>query len=139
MKKPPWFNKKTDLGLCREMKQIIRQAGISTICQQALCPNISECFNHKTAAFMILGDTCTRDCRFCNVKKGDPCGLDSREPQKIIEAVSKLGLNYVVITSPSRDDLDDFGAGHFCLIVKELKEMSSDINIELLIPDFMAR
>ncbi|AHC50807.1 lipoyl synthase [Sulfolobus acidocaldarius SUSAZ] len=110
---------------------------MSTVCEEALCPNIMECWGSGTATFMIMGDICTRGCRFCYVKKGKPVLLDHEEPIKVAEAVREMGLDYVVITSVDRDDLVDGGAAHFSRVVKAVKEMNPDVIVEILTPDFM--
>lgn len=136
MKKPAWFNKKADLASRHYLKNLLRNLRLHTVCEESFCPNISECFSRKVATFMILGDSCTRQCSFCAIKKGKPSAPDKDEPKRIKEAVQRLRLNYVVITSPTRDDLEDGGASVFCETVKEIKSLSSSINVELLIPDF---
>ncbi len=136
MRKPEWLNKKVDLAASRKMKIILKGLGLNTVCQEALCPNISECFQRGVATFMIMGDICTRNCRFCGVKKGAPLALDWDEPYRVKEAVRRLGLKYVVLTSPTRDDLDDGGAAFFAKTVSILKELIFVDKIELLIPDF---
>ena len=117
------------------MEQKLKSIGIHTVCQEAMCPNISECFSKRNATFMILGDTCTRKCTFCNVNKGKPNELDPKEPQKVADAVRALGLRHVVITSVTRDDLSDGGASVFKECVRAIKEMDETITVELLIPD----
>lgn len=136
MRKPYWLNKKVDLSVLREIKSMLRKLHVNTVCEEAFCPNISECFGQKIATFMILGDTCTRNCAFCGVKKGSPSPPDSTQPQKVKEAVKKLRLEYVVITSPTRDDLDDGGASIFYSTVKEIKSLDWVKKVEVLIPDF---
>jgi lipoic acid synthetase len=139
MRKPIWLDKKINLSYSRELKSLLRRLGIHTVCEEASCPNLSECFSRGVATFMILGVSCTRNCRFCGVKKGNPKELDFDEPTKIREAVKKLNLEYVVITSPTRDDLDDGGASLFFLTVKELRALECVKKVEVLIPDFWAR
>jgi lipoic acid synthetase len=119
-----------------KMKNLISGLNLHTICESARCPNIGECFSRKTATFLILGDVCTRNCAFCAVKKGTPVPVDKKEPQSVLKAVQTLGLRYVVITSVTRDDLDDGGASQFTKVVKALHEHKNHIIIELLIPDF---
>ena len=135
--KPAWLNKKIDLNSCRKIKGLLRDFHLHSVCEESLCPNISECFSCGVATFMILGDICTRGCKFCNINKGRPNLTDSSEPKNIRQAVDKLGLKYVVITSPTRDDLCDGGAQIFSDVVKELKSLDSRIKVELLIPDFL--
>ncbi len=118
---------------------ILRSHGITTVCEESACPNRAECYAARTATFMILGDTCTRACRFCNVKTGRGTPPDPEEPRRITEAVAALGLAYVVITSVDRDDLPDLGVGHFCAVVERLKRTLPDVKVELLTPDFKAK
>ncbi|MEZ0324092.1 MAG: lipoyl synthase [Hydrogenothermaceae bacterium] len=119
-----------------QIKKLLRRLDLHTVCEEANCPNIGECFSKKTATFMIMGDICTRNCPYCNVSHGKPLPLDKEEPVKIAKAVKTLGLKYVVITSVDRDDLEDGGASHFAEVVYRIRELSDDIKIELLIPDF---
>ena len=134
---PPWLKHKIAPPVVMlEMKNLISRLNLHTICESARCPNIGECFSRKTATFLILGDVCTRNCAFCAVKKGRPVPLDKKEPQSVFEAVQALGLRYVVITSVTRDDLDDGGASQFAKVVKALHEHKDHITIEVLIPDF---
>ena len=119
-----------------EIKNILRNAKLKTICEEAKCPNISECFNNGTAVFLILGDICTRNCRYCNVKHGKPIGINLNESYEVAESVKKLKLNYVVITSVTRDDLYDGGAEIFYKTVKEIRKLNDQCKIEVLIPDF---
>jgi lipoic acid synthetase len=119
-----------------DMKKLLRKAKLNTICEEAKCPNITECFNNGTAVFLILGDICTRNCKYCNVKKGKPNSINSDEPREVAKSVKLLGLKYVVITSVTRDDLYDGGADLFNKTVKEIKYYSNKCKIELLIPDF---
>lgn len=116
--------------------RLVRGLGIATVCESALCPNIGECWGEGTATFMIMGDTCTRGCRFCYVKKGSPEPLDPSEPWKVAVAVRVLGLDYVTITSVDRDDLPDGGASHFAATVRAIKTLSPGVLVEALIPDF---
>jgi len=115
---------------------IISKYNINTVCFSSKCPNISECFNRGTATFMIMGNICTRNCKFCGVKKGKPRELDKNEPLKIAKAVKELNLNYVVITSVDRDDLSDFGSSHFLEVIEKIKELNPQTKIEALTPDF---
>jgi lipoyl synthase len=139
MKKPSWLNKKVDVAVCRDIKKLTADLNLNTVCQEALCPNISECFKNKVAAFMILGNVCTRGCRFCAVKKGAPAPADSIEPQRVAQAVAKLGLKHVVITSPTRDDLVDGGAYLFARTIFALKNLGTVETVEVLIPDFLGK
>lgn len=118
------------------LKKSFKQSGLHTVCQAAKCPNISECFKHKTATFMILGDICSRNCAFCATKHGKPLDIDKKEPLKLAKTIKNLDLKYVVITSVTRDDLPDGGAEHFKNVVDIIKNEISDIKIELLLPDF---
>ncbi|MDD4294245.1 MAG: lipoyl synthase [Candidatus Omnitrophica bacterium] len=134
--KPYWLDKKVNLSVCRQIKQKMRGFKLHTVCEESLCPNISECFMRDTATFMILGNICTRNCAFCSVNKGKPLGIDSDEPKRVATAVKDMGLKYVVITSPTRDDLSDGGAAIFAETVREIKKISDNIKVELLVPDF---
>ncbi|TBR14992.1 lipoyl synthase [bacterium] len=136
VRKPSWLNKKIELGKCRQVSELLSGLKLNTVCQEALCPNISECFSQNTATFLILGDTCTRACGFCAVNKGLPGQIDDLEPDKIAEAVNRLGLDYVVITSVTRDDLGDGGAGVFACTISSIRKIKRCVKIELLIPDF---
>ena len=117
------------------MDSLLNETGLNTVCQEAMCPNITECFKNKNATFLILGNICTRGCSFCNVNKGIPSKVDINEPLNVAKAVKMLGLEYVVITSPTRDDLSDGGAQHYCNTVNAIKEVDDTIDVELLIPD----
>jgi len=115
---------------------IIEKHGVNTVCYSSKCPNLAECFNRKSATFMIMGNICTRNCRFCNVKSAKPLPLNENEPEKIALSVKELGLKYVVITSVDRDDLSDYGSVHFYKTVEKIKELNPDVKIESLTPDF---
>jgi len=135
-RKPSWLKVKIPSGKkFNRINKIIKKSNLHTICHEAKCPNMAECFAHSTATFLILGDTCTRNCLYCNVNFGKPGKLDEDEPKKITEAVKKLNLNYVVITSVTRDDLEDGGSGVFLKTINEIKKNNENIKIELLIPD----
>ncbi len=139
LKKPEWIKAKIDLtrGEFAHTSRIVNTSGISTVCEEAFCPNITECWGWGTATFMIMGDTCTRGCKFCAVKTSkNPLPLDPEEPLKLAKAIKKLGLKYVVITSVDRDDLPDYGANHFALSIREIKRHNPNILIEVLTPDF---
>lgn len=138
VRKPEWLRKKVNPGEQADMRRLLGELRLNTVCQQALCPNISECFRCGQATFLILGRECTRLCSFCNVEKGAPQAIDSDEPARVAEAVSRLQLAHVVITSPTRDDLPDGGAAHYAATVSAVLSASPDTRIELLIPDFMA-
>ncbi|RKY77591.1 lipoyl synthase [candidate division KSB1 bacterium] len=134
---PSWMKrKKTESEKVIAIKRIIKEKGLHSVCQSAGCPNISECFEKPTATFMILGNTCTRNCRFCGVPTGKPESLDELEPLHVAEAVKTLGLRHVVITSVTRDDLADGGAEHFYKTITEIKRLNPDSTTEALIPDF---
>ena len=137
--KPSWLNKRIDLRSCHKVKSILRDLSLHSVCEESSCPNISECFHNGVATFMILGDTCTRECAFCGINKGQPCPVDYEEPKRVKEAVKRLNLKYVVITSPTRDDLCDGGAGLFCQTVEEIMSLDSGIMVEILIPDFKGK
>ncbi len=128
-KKKIWFSE------LAETKKILRKCNLHSVCEESRCPNISECFRNKTATFLILGNVCTRNCSFCNVSKGRPSVVDEDEPRRVAEAVESLGIEYVVVTSVTRDDLADGGAGIFARTVKEIK-LSGRKKCEVLIPDF---
>lgn len=137
---PKWSVKRIQLNpSLHKTKGLLRDLRLNTVCESARCPNISECFSKPTATFMILGDVCSRQCRFCSVEKGAAMPPDASEPKRIAEAVKRLGLRHVVITSVTRDDLLDGGAGHFAEVVKELFKIQDSkfkIQIEVLTPDF---
>ena len=117
----------------------MREQKLHTVCEEASCPNLTECFSSGTATFMIMGDVCTRRCSFCDVAHGRPLPLDESEPENLAETVLKLGLGYVVVTSVDRDDLKDGGANHFVNCIQEIRQQSNDIKIEILVPDFRGR
>jgi lipoic acid synthetase len=141
LKKPDWIRVKAGSVNTRfyEIKQILREQKLHTVCEEASCPNIGECFGHGTATFMIMGDKCTRRCPFCDVGHGRPDPLDANEPQKLAETIAKMKLKYVVITSVDRDDLRDGGAGHFVECIRQTRELSPATRIEVLVPDFRGR
>ena len=137
---PDWLRVKIGSGeKYREIKHMLRHAKLHTICEEAKCPNIAECFSSGTAVFLILGDTCSRNCRYCNVKHGTPLKLSLDEPVEVAESVIKLGLKYVVITSVTRDDLFDGGASVFVETVREIKKLNKGCKVEVLIPDFQGK
>jgi len=139
-RKPSWIKVKiNDSTIYSETKKIIKEKGLVTVCEEANCPNISECWSKKHATFMILGDTCTRACAFCNVKTGMPAEVDLSEPEKIANSVKELGLSHVVITSVDRDDLDDGGASHFANVVTAIKLTNPFTTVEILTPDFLRK
>jgi lipoyl synthase len=138
LRKPSWIRVRLPAGQEYGMvNAVMRKHKLHTVCEEALCPNISECWRHLNATIMILGDTCTRSCRFCAVKSGKPGGIvDLEEPKRVAEAIQELGLRYVVITSVTRDDLEDGGASIYAETVREIRKRSKNTLIELLIPDF---
>tara|TARA_B110000438_G_scaffold301172_1_gene355381 strand:+ start:1224 stop:2174 length:951 start_codon:yes stop_codon:yes gene_type:complete len=139
-KKPDWIRTRIiDTQNYFKTKEIINKKNLHTVCQEASCPNISECWSMKHATFMIMGDTCTRACSFCNVKTGKPGILDLNEPNKIALATYELNLKHVVITSVDRDDLEDGGANHFSNVIKEVRSMNHNTTIEVLTPDFLRK
>jgi len=137
LKKPGWLDKKLCFKDLQATQEKLSGLNLHTVCVQARCPNISECFKRSTATFLILGDICTRSCIFCNVKKGCPGAVDMDEPETVRNAVEKLGLKYVVITSVTRDDLKDCGASVFARTIKILKDYDKTLKVEVLVPDFM--
>jgi len=139
-KKPNWIRTKIfDTQSYFKTKKIVNEKKIFTVCQEASCPNISECWSKKHATFMIMGDTCTRACSFCNVKTGKPSNLDVLEPLKIAQATKELNLKHVVITSVDRDDLVDGGAKHFSKVILETRKINKNTTIEVLTPDFLRK
>ena len=139
-KKPIWIRTKiTDTQNYFRTQEIINKKKLHTVCQEASCPNISECWSKRHATFMIMGDVCTRACSFCNVKTGKPSFLDPLEPLKIAQATKELNLKHVVITSVDRDDLDDGGANHFSKVILETKKINKKTTIEVLTPDFLRK
>jgi len=139
-KKPRWIRSKIlDTRTFFKTKEVVNKNNLNTVCQEANCPNITECWSKKHATFMIMGDTCTRGCAFCDVKTGKPNQLDSFEHLKVSKAVKELNLNHVVITSVDRDDLEDGGAEHFKKVVLEIKKNNFNTTIEVLTPDFLRK
>ncbi len=140
LKKPDWIRVKIPTSeKFKEVKNLLREHKLHTVCEEASCPNIGECFSKGTATFMIMGDICTRRCPFCDVGHGRPNPLNPEEPKEIARSVKILNLKYVVITSVDRDDLRDGGAGHFVECIKEIRATSPDCRIEILVPDFRGR
>lgn len=136
IRKPEWLKVKLPHSKeFKRVKRVLASYNLHSVCQEALCPNITECFHSGTATFLILGDICTRNCRYCNVRTGIPRPIDEEEPKHLTDAVKKLGLQYIVITSVTRDDLPDGGAGIFARCVKLLHEHIPDCRVEVLIPD----
>ncbi len=143
LKKPRWIKaqlpKTKDIPRIRELKNIMREQGLHSVCEEASCPNLGECFGHGTATFMIMGDICTRKCPFCDVTHGRPKPLNQEEPAHLARTVKAMQLKYVVITSVDRDDLRDGGATHFKNVVQALRDELPDLKIETLVPDFRGR
>ena len=140
LRKPEWIRARAGGGeRFTEIKRVLREANLHTVCEEASCPNIGECLGHGTATFMIMGDLCTRRCPFCDVAHGRPQPLDAEEPRHLGETIAKMALKYVVITSVDRDDLRDGGAGHFVDCIRAVRELSPGTKIEILTPDFRGR
>jgi lipoic acid synthetase len=140
LRKPDWIRVKAPISAGYiETREIVRANGLHTVCEEAGCPNIGECWEKKHATFMIMGDTCTRACAFCNVKTGLPDALDPAEPARVADATAKLGLSHVVITSVDRDDLDDGGAAHFAAVIGAIRARCAQTTIEVLTPDFLRK
>ncbi len=140
LKKPEWIRVKAPGSpVYAETQKIVRENKLVTVCEEAGCPNIGECWSKKHATFMIMGDTCTRACAFCNVKTGIPGALVHDEPEKVAEAVARMGLEHAVVTSVDRDDLDDGGAGHIARTILEIRKASPTTTIEVLTPDFLKK
>lgn len=134
---PDWLKSKlTRKKQAESLKNILKSKNLHTVCEEAKCPNIGECFSKRTATFLILGNICTRNCTFCSIKKGVPDELDKSEPVRVARQIKQMKLKYVVLTSPSRDDLDDGGATFFASTVKKIKEIIFSAGVEVLIPDF---
>ncbi len=135
--KPPWLRVRAPAGeTYHNVKRLMRRKSLHTICEEARCPNIGECWGHGTATFLILGDVCTRSCRFCDVKTGRPGPLDWEEPERVAQAVKAMGLRHVVITSVNRDERADGGAPIFALTIQRIRELQPGCTVEVLIPDF---
>src|SRR5690349_25133174 len=140
LRKPDWIRVKAPVSRgYSETQKIVRANGLHTVCEEAGCPNIGECWDKKHATFMIMGDTCTRACAFCNVKTGMPGALDASEPEHVAEATFKLGLAHIVITSVDRDDLADGGAEHFAQTIRAIRARCPTTTIEILTPDFLRK
>jgi len=138
--KPAWLKARAPMGdNYHDLKKLARGLGLHTVCESAQCPNIGECWNHKTATFMLLGDVCTRRCGFCAVPKGRPEAIDLDEPRRVAEAVATLGLKHAVVTSVNRDDDNVGGAKIFAETIREIKRLIPDCHVEVLIPDFQGR
>ena len=140
LRKPAWIRAKNPFHPnVKKLKTVLRQQNLHTVCEEAACPNLGECFGKGTATFMIMGDICTRRCPFCDVGHGRPEPLDADEPQHLAQTIAAMGLNYVVITSVDRDDLRDGGAAHFVACIEATRELNPGIEIEILVPDFRGR
>jgi lipoyl synthase len=140
LRKPDWIRVKAPGSpVWRETNDIVRRNRLVTVCEEASCPNIGECWSKRHASFMILGDTCTRACAFCNVRTGMPGPVDQHEPQRLAEAVAAMQLEHVVVTSVDRDDLDDGGARHFAEVIRAIRQRSPETTIEVLTPDFLRK
>jgi lipoic acid synthetase len=137
LRKPPWLKKRIPpLQDLQKVKAILDETALHTVCEQARCPNLGECFSQGTATILILGRICTRNCGFCAVEHREPLPLDEEEPRRVAQAVEKMGLNYVVLTSVTRDDLPDGGASHFAKTIRAIRALGRAIKVEVLIPDF---
>ena len=139
-RKPDWIRVRApNHPIYHETRALMRENRLVTVCEEAACPNIGECWSQRHATMMIMGDTCTRACAFCNVRTGQPDALDADEPRRVAEAVAKLGLRHVVITSVDRDDLRDGGAAHFAAVIRTIRSAAPDTTIEVLTPDFLRK
>ncbi|MGV0034421.1 MAG: lipoyl synthase [Candidatus Azotimanducaceae bacterium WSBS_2022_MAG_OTU7] len=139
-RKPDWIRVRIRANPeITRIKDILRQRKLASVCEEASCPNLPECFSHGTATFMIMGEICTRRCPFCDVAHGSPNALDQDEPRQLAEAVQEMGLKYVVVTSVDRDDLKDSGAGHFAECISSIRSLNPETTIEVLVPDFRGR
>ena len=139
-RKPAWIRVKAPVSKTyRETLKLVKEKKLHTVCEEAACPNIGECWDKKHATFMIMGDTCTRACSFCNIKTGIPNTLDVDEPARVADAVAQMGLQHIVITSVDRDDLDDGGAAHFAKVITHIRLQSPGTTIEILTPDFLRK
>lgn len=139
-KKPDWIRVRIPANpAIARIKGILRRRSLASVCEEASCPNLPECFSHGTATFMIMGDICTRRCPFCDVAHGKPAPLDPAEPRQLAEAVAEMALKYVVVTSVDRDDLKDSGAAHFADCINEMRRLNPQTKVEILVPDFRGR
>lgn len=137
-RKPEWVRMRVPRGRnVHELRDLLADLDLHTVCESAKCPNLSECWSHRTATLMILGDVCTRSCGFCSVTTGKPLALDTQEPQRVAEAVARMGLRHAVITSVNRDELPDGGAAIFAETIRAVRERLPECAVEVLIPDFM--
>jgi len=139
-RRPPWIKVRAPTGEAyRDLKRLMRTQSLHTVCEEAHCPNIGECWAHRTATFLILGDVCTRNCRFCNIATGRPAPPDPDEPLRVAQTVQAMGLKHAVITSVDRDDLPDGGASAFAAVIRQIRQMQPGCTVEVLIPDFRGR
>ena len=137
LKKPPWLKKRLPpIQDLMKVKSILEETALHTVCEEARCPNLGDCFSAGTATILILGEICTRDCGFCAVQHGLPVALDEAEPERVAQAVKRMGLQYVVITSVTRDDLEDGGASHFAKTIQAIRSLDQRVKVEVLVPDF---
>ncbi|HXB73393.1 MAG TPA: lipoyl synthase, partial [Candidatus Acidoferrales bacterium] len=137
LERPKWLRAPAPSGdNYRDLKQLIERLRLHTVCESAACPNVGECWNHRTATFMMLGNVCTRRCGFCAVQKGAPLPVDYDEPRRIAEAVAAMGLRFAVITSVNRDDREDGGAELFAMVIRAIRERVPGCGVEVLVPDF---
>jgi len=140
LRKPEWIRAKSPTGAkVKQLKKILREQKLFTVCEEAACPNLGECFGHGTATFMVMGEICTRRCPFCDVGHGRPLPLDENEPDNMAQTIKAMALKYVVITSVDRDDLRDGGARHFARCIDKARELNPDLKVEILVPDFRGR
>ncbi|MEG0856864.1 MAG: lipoyl synthase [Terrisporobacter sp.] len=135
VRKPEWLRVNHNIESTKEVATMINKLSLNTVCKEANCPNMGECYKKRTATFMIMGSQCTRNCRFCNVTNGEPTKLDENEPMNVAKAIKELNLSHAVITSVTRDDLEDCGANHFAKTIKAVKEINPNVTVEVLIPD----
>ncbi|HJP51250.1 MAG: lipoyl synthase [Pseudomonadales bacterium] len=139
-RKPDWIRVRIPASeKVSRIKKILRKKNLASVCEEATCPNLAECFNRGTATFMIMGEICTRRCPFCDVSHGKPLPLDPDEPVQLAEAIAEMGLKYVVVTSVDRDDIKDSGATHFASCIKQMRLLNPDTQLEILVPDFRGR
>ena len=140
LRKPEWMRIKLSISpKVQQVKNVLRKHKMATVCEEAACPNLNECFSHGTATFMIMGEICTRRCPFCDVGHGKPNPLDTEEPANLARAIAEMELRYVVITSVDRDDLRDGGAQHFANCIQQARDLSPHLTVEVLVPDFRGR
>ena len=136
LKRPNWIRVPASVSRgFSETLNVIKEAKVHTVCEEAMCPNIGECWKSRTATFLIMGDTCTRNCGFCNIKHGHPSPLDANEPERVAQSVQKLGIKYAVITCVTRDDINDGGAQHFANVMKSIRDLNPETKIEILTSD----